>query len=59
MQRTLDALSADERTLDLAVALALAERPKHDRVLLVVDQLEECFKRSVGTRTSARRSWRT
>ena len=43
MQRTLDALSADERTLDLAVALALADRPPHDRVVLVVDQLEESF----------------
>ena len=43
MQRTLDALSGDERTLDLAVALALADRPAHDRLVLVVDQLEESF----------------
>jgi WD40 repeat protein len=43
MQRTLDALAADERTLDLAVALALADRPPGERLVLVVDQLEEVF----------------
>jgi len=43
MQRTLDGLRADERTLDLAVSLALAERPPDQRVVLVVDQFEEAF----------------
>jgi WD40 repeat protein len=43
MQRTVDGLAADERTLDLAVALVLADRPTNDRLVLVVDQLEEVF----------------
>jgi WD40 repeat protein len=43
MQRTLDALAADERTVDLAVALALAGRPTAEQFVLVVDQLEEVF----------------
>ncbi|MGH8932594.1 MAG: TIR domain-containing protein [Egibacteraceae bacterium] len=43
MQRTLDGLLADERSLDLAVSLALAERPRDERVVLVVDQFEEVF----------------
>ncbi|MEN3281014.1 MAG: hypothetical protein V7607_2154 [Solirubrobacteraceae bacterium] len=43
MQRTLDALADDERTVDLAVALALADRPTVHRFVLVVDQLEEVF----------------
>ncbi|MGE0025474.1 MAG: AAA family ATPase, partial [Thermoleophilia bacterium] len=36
-------LGADERTLDMATARALEGRPADDRVLLVVDQLEEAF----------------
>ncbi|MGH8907396.1 MAG: TIR domain-containing protein [Egibacteraceae bacterium] len=43
MQRTLDGLRADERSLDLAVSLALAEQPADRRVMLVVDQFEEVF----------------
>ncbi|MGH8887622.1 MAG: TIR domain-containing protein, partial [Egibacteraceae bacterium] len=43
MQRTLDGLRADERSLDLAVALALADRAADERLVLVVDQLEEVF----------------
>ncbi|MGH8904604.1 MAG: TIR domain-containing protein, partial [Egibacteraceae bacterium] len=46
MQRTLDRLDSlrtDERTLDLAVSLALADRPVDERLVLVVDQLEEVF----------------
>jgi len=36
-------LGADERTLDVATARALEGRPADERVLLVVDQLEEAF----------------
>jgi WD40 repeat protein len=36
-------LGADERALDLAVARALEGRPAGERVLMVVDQLEEAF----------------
>jgi WD40 repeat protein len=36
-------LAADERTLDVATARALDGRPADERVLLVVDQLEEAF----------------
>ena len=36
-------LAADERALDLAVARALEGRPPDERVLIVVDQLEEIF----------------
>jgi WD40 repeat protein/energy-coupling factor transporter ATP-binding protein EcfA2 len=43
MQATLDTLEQDPRTLHLAVELALADRPAGDRVLVVVDQLEEVF----------------
>ncbi len=43
MQRTLDGLKADERTLDLAVSLAFAERPSDERLVLVIDQFEELF----------------
>ena len=42
MQQTLDGLAADERTLHLASALALADAPEA-RVVWVVDQLEEAF----------------
>jgi WD40 repeat protein len=41
--RTLDELMADERSLHLACAVALAERPESERVVWVVDQLEEVF----------------
>jgi WD40 repeat protein len=43
MNRTLDEMSTDERTLHLAVSLALAERPASERVVWVVDQFEEIF----------------
>ncbi|MDT4897821.1 MAG: hypothetical protein QOH25_2898 [Acidobacteriota bacterium] len=43
MNRTLDELSMDERTLHLAVSLALGERPAQERVVWVVDQFEEIF----------------
>jgi CHASE2 domain-containing sensor protein len=43
MQATLAALSDDPRTLHLASALALSTRPNGERLLLVVDQLEETF----------------
>jgi WD40 repeat protein len=36
-------LGADERTLDVATAHALDGRPAGDRVLVLVDQLEEAF----------------
>ena len=43
MQQTLDQLQQDQRSLDLAVSLALAERPPEERVVLVADQFEELF----------------
>ncbi len=43
MQATLAGLRSDERSLDLAVSLALAQRPGDERLVLVVDQLEEIF----------------
>ena len=43
MNRTLDALRADERSLDLAVSLALAADGAPERLVLVIDQLEEIF----------------
>ena len=43
MQRTLDELGDDERTLDLAVTLAFAEQPHDGRLVLVADQFEEAF----------------
>ncbi len=43
MQATLDKLQIDERSLDLAASLALAERGAEERLLLVVDQFEETF----------------
>ncbi len=42
-QRTLDQLRADEQNLDQAAALAFAERPADERLMLVVDQFEEVF----------------
>ncbi|HEX8159471.1 MAG TPA: AAA family ATPase [Solirubrobacteraceae bacterium] len=43
MQSTLDALARDPRTMHLCVELALADRPSGERVLVVIDQLEEVF----------------
>jgi TIR domain/WD domain, G-beta repeat/AAA ATPase domain len=43
MQTTLDLLEQDPRTLHLSVELALAQRPEDERVVVVVDQLEEAF----------------
>ena len=43
MQATLDALGRDPRTLHLSVELALADRAPGERVLVIVDQLEEVF----------------
>ncbi len=43
MQRTLDQLGEDERTLDLAAHLGLGGLPSADRLVLVVDQFEEIF----------------
>jgi WD40 repeat protein len=43
MNKTLDQLAADERTLHLAVSLGLAERPARERVVWVIDQFEEIF----------------
>ena len=43
MQRTIDGLRADERSLDLAVSLALADQPTDERIVLIVDQFEEVF----------------
>jgi WD40 repeat protein/energy-coupling factor transporter ATP-binding protein EcfA2 len=43
MNKTLDELAADERTLHLAVSLGLAERPASTRVVWVIDQFEEIF----------------
>ncbi len=48
-------LAADERSLDLAVARAVDGRPADERVLVVVDQLEEAFT-LCRTRASARPS---
>ena len=42
MQRTLDELSRDERTLHLAVALALVKEPAA-QIVWVIDQFEEVF----------------
>lgn len=43
MQATLDALGRDPRTLHLSVELALADGAPGERVLVIVDQLEEVF----------------
>jgi WD40 repeat protein len=43
MQATLDLLARDRRSLHLAVELALADRPAGERVVVIVDQLEEIF----------------
>jgi hypothetical protein len=41
--KLLDQLQADQRTLDLAVATALVDRPAAERIVWVVDQFEEVF----------------
>lgn len=43
MGSTLDQLTNDARTLHLATALALTDRPQSHRLVLVVDQAEEVF----------------
>ncbi|MCA1706009.1 MAG: TIR domain-containing protein [Actinobacteria bacterium] len=43
MQPTLDGLRTDARSLDLAAAAALADRPPEELAVLVVDQFEELF----------------
>ena len=43
MQKTLDQMTADPRTLHLACSLALAERPPSELVIWVIDQFEEMF----------------
>jgi WD40 repeat protein len=43
MALTLDRLGDDERTLDLAVSVGMADRPPGERLVLVVDQFEEVF----------------
>ena len=43
MQATVDRLAQDPRSVHLAVELALADRPAGERVVIVVDQLEEIF----------------
>jgi hypothetical protein len=42
MQTTLDQMGKDERTLHLAVAFALADKPA-GRIVWVIDQFEEVF----------------
>lgn len=43
MNRTLDQMNEDERTLHLSVSLGLSERPATARTVLVIDQFEEIF----------------
>jgi WD40 repeat protein/energy-coupling factor transporter ATP-binding protein EcfA2 len=43
MQKTLDGLRDDPRTLHLAGALALADRPAREQIVWVIDQFEEVF----------------
>jgi hypothetical protein len=43
MQATLDGLAQDPRSLHLAVELALVDRPAGERVVVIIDQLEEVF----------------
>ncbi len=43
MLQTLERMRIDEATLDGSACLALAERPGDERVVLVVDQVEELF----------------
>jgi WD40 repeat protein len=41
--RLVDQMREDERTLDLALSVAMADRPPEERVVAVVDQFEEIF----------------
>lgn len=43
MQKTIDLLATDPRTLHLASSLALADRQEGSRLVLVLDQFEEIF----------------
>ena len=43
LQRTVDRLARDYRSLHVAISSSLASGPPHARVLLVVDQFEEIF----------------
>ena len=43
MNKTLDQLNEDERTLHLSISLGLSERPATARTVLVIDQFEEIF----------------
>jgi WD40 repeat protein/energy-coupling factor transporter ATP-binding protein EcfA2 len=43
MQKTVDELRNDSRTLHLASALALADRPASKQIVWVIDQFEEVF----------------
>jgi WD40 repeat protein/energy-coupling factor transporter ATP-binding protein EcfA2 len=43
MNRTLDQMNEDERTLHLSVSLGLSEQPQTARTVLVIDQFEEIF----------------
>lgn len=43
MQKTLDQMMDDTRSLHLAVSLAMADRPSSERVVWVIDQFEEVF----------------
>jgi WD40 repeat protein/ABC-type Fe3+/spermidine/putrescine transport system ATPase subunit len=43
MHRNLDRMREDDRALDMAISLAMADRPPGERALLVVDQFEEVF----------------
>lgn len=43
MNRTLDQMNEDERTLHLSVSFGLSEKPPMARTVLVIDQFEEVF----------------
>jgi tetratricopeptide (TPR) repeat protein len=43
MQKTVDVLDTDQRTLNLAASLAMAQRPAAERIVWVIDQFEELF----------------
>jgi formylglycine-generating enzyme required for sulfatase activity len=43
MQKTLDQMIEDQRTLHLSVSLAMVDRPANDRVVWIIDQFEEVF----------------
>jgi formylglycine-generating enzyme required for sulfatase activity len=43
IQKTLDQMIEDQRTLHLSVALAMVDRPVNERAVWVIDQFEEVF----------------